>query len=697
MGNGAPPLGQRRLPFTEATNHLIRGIIWDSLAGMLLLRAALLEFLVCYHVVGGAVLFRRLFPRESAWLAFILPTLMVMFVFNFIEHFIALPELGWLLPFTIVGLGWAMLNPGPLGGRWGYATANLSTAMQDMALPTLVFLGTFTWALGILCLNPSITPNTEGVADMARVLDFSLGSKLPAVDTWCPPYDHGGYYTFQHYGASLLKRLFTLDIGTGYNMGFALLNALVIFVGAGAAYEIGGRRVWICLGTLLVLLANYKGASVLLLIWNSLHPVSGLYDIYDARLANDIGDGWNDPGRHNPFGWIFTNPPPTLRMFPPAYDLYFPEFHANISGHFLTLATLLAGAETFRPQRANWPWVCLLVFPFLCIIAATWFLVTIAVLCAGCLVAALIAGRRPESWPVVGSVTGVALLLIWPSINTLISGSYPVDFHWTPWIEYTNKWEFVIQWWPIIVPWLCLFFAWRRMNLFTRWVHAAVPLLLIFFEVFTFADRGLTIEKNWGAIYGAGLVVFLPLVFVGTSGFFRIVTVFFLFVSTVFLAANAKMAYDYSWSGNVLHLRGDVAIQCQPQKKRLEQVLKRYHGVTVIAGKSVYSYNEAPVVVGFSENMCYIAWFMQEDQCGHGGEAQFRDQQVNTFFTGTMPDSLGFLKSNNITAVMVYPDDKISDDVLALLKSELMGEFYYVDCKGTDPGFPNNAGVFVRR
>ena len=44
---------------------------------MLLLRAALLEFLVCYHVVGGAVLFRRLFPRESAWLAFIVPTLLV--------------------------------------------------------------------------------------------------------------------------------------------------------------------------------------------------------------------------------------------------------------------------------------------------------------------------------------------------------------------------------------------------------------------------------------------------------------------------------------------------------------------------------------------------------------------------------------------------------------------------------------------
>ncbi len=126
---------------------------------------------------------------------------------------------------------------------------------------------------------------------MARVLDFCLGGTLPAIDTWCPPYDHGGYYTFQHYGASLLTRLFSLDIGTGYNMGYTLLNALTLLAGTGAAYAISGKRTWVALATLLVLLANFNGSSVLLLIWNSLHPHLG-YDIFDSRLANDIGDGW---------------------------------------------------------------------------------------------------------------------------------------------------------------------------------------------------------------------------------------------------------------------------------------------------------------------------------------------------------------------------------------------------------------------
>ncbi len=79
---------------------------------MLLLRAVLLEILVCFHVIGGAVLFRRYFPRESPWLAFIVPIFFVMAVCNFTEHFIAMPNLAWLLPFTLGGLGWAIFRPG---------------------------------------------------------------------------------------------------------------------------------------------------------------------------------------------------------------------------------------------------------------------------------------------------------------------------------------------------------------------------------------------------------------------------------------------------------------------------------------------------------------------------------------------------------------------------------------------------------
>ncbi len=102
-------------------------------------------------------------------------------------------------------------------------------------------------------------------------------------------------------------------------------------------------------------------------------------------------------------------------------------------------------------------------------------------------------------------LSALALMLLWPSINSLLAGSYPAAFRWTPWVEYTPMWEFLIQWWPIIVPWLFLCFVWRRLSLLARWIHAAVPLLLIFVEICTFGDRTLTVEKLWGAVYGAGL------------------------------------------------------------------------------------------------------------------------------------------------------------------------------------------------
>ena len=51
-----------------------------------------------------------------------------------------------------------------------------------------------------------------------------MGEKVPPIDSWMPPYDSGTYYSFQHYGASVLGRLFSVDIGTAYNLSFALLH-----------------------------------------------------------------------------------------------------------------------------------------------------------------------------------------------------------------------------------------------------------------------------------------------------------------------------------------------------------------------------------------------------------------------------------------------------------------------------------------
>jgi hypothetical protein len=461
---------------------------------MSLLRVAFFEFLICVHVIGAAVLFRRFFPRESPWFCFLVPTLGLLCALNFFEHFIALSNLGWLLPITLGGFIWSMLRP---GYSW-----------KGLILPSILFVLIFTFTLGLKCLSPDIPNYTEGTGNMTRVLNYCLGGTLPQTDSWLPPYDYGGYYSFQQYGAAIMKRLFFLDLGTAYNLGFAFLTAWTCLVGVGVAHSISGKT-WIALATALVLLAGFTGIAPLLIFFG--HGP-------DYGVATDINDCWNDRVR-NPFWWFSERDQyhPGLKLLPPLYTLYYSEFHANLGGSFVTMGSLLASSEVFKRERSNWSWICLLVLPMVILITSAWFFFIVLFFC-------------------IGSVAGVVgLVLIWPSFFSLSGNPCVQVFHWTGPVEHTPLWMFLLQWWPVYLPWLFLCFVWRRLDLLARWFHAAIPLFLVWVEFVTFGDRGLTIEKMWGAAYGAGLVTLVPLVFMRRGLFFRFLSVFVLLAATLCL------------------------------------------------------------------------------------------------------------------------------------------------------------------
>ena len=76
---------------------------------MLLLRFCLLWGLVAVHVLGGAILFRRLCPRESPWFGFIVPAMAIVLGLNLLEHAVGFPSLRGLLPFTFLGSLWLII------------------------------------------------------------------------------------------------------------------------------------------------------------------------------------------------------------------------------------------------------------------------------------------------------------------------------------------------------------------------------------------------------------------------------------------------------------------------------------------------------------------------------------------------------------------------------------------------------------
>ncbi len=253
---------------------------------------------------------------------------------------------------------------------------------------------------------------------------------------------------------------------------------------------------------------------------------------------------------------------------------------------------------------------------------------------------------------------------------------------------------FLIQFWPVYLPWFFLCFVWHKLNLAGRWLHAAVAIFFIWLEFVTVGDRPLQIEKMWGAIYTAGLVSVVPLAFAQRGWIFRCLTGVMLFIMTVSMVWWLKVDY-----GNVdwpcfCRLQGDHYIVVDAQRKRLLQVMSQMHKQTFLPGKSVWGYNQAPAVITFSGNMCYIAWYFQEDECGHVDEPQYRAKLNNSFYAGTMKDPLPFLRANNISAVLIWPEDKISDDLLNQYKKQLGLDYFYVDCR---MDLPDNAGLFIRQ
>jgi hypothetical protein len=639
---------------------------------MLILRAVFLEFLLCFHVIGAAVLFRRLFPRESPWICFIVPPLALVTVLNFLEHYIPLTNLGWLLPVTLGGLFWAMIKP---GYSW-----------EGLRLPAVLFVAIFSFVFLLKCLSPIIPNYTEGIFNMTRILNYCLSTTLPPKDCWLPPYDYGSYYTFQHYGASLLKRLFSVDLGTAYNVSFAFLLAWLCLAGIGLGHSMSGKT-WIAVAMTVVLLAGSTGI-VPFLIFFSHHGA-------DYEVATSPNDCWDDPVR-NPFAWLCAHDPahPVLKLLPPTYTLYYSEYHSNLGGAFITIVAVLACCEVCKLTRSNWPWICLAAAPGLAVITSAWFFFIVFFLSVGGLAVALIAGRRPADWRFACIGGGVALVCIWPAFYSLTNNPVAQSFYWTEHDFHTPVWMFLVQWWPIWLPWLFLTCIWHKLDLFGRWMHAAVPVMLIFVEMCYFGSRSLTVEKMWGGVYGAALVSILPMLFMQRHIIFRTLSVFIIIIFTICFGAWMNIRYSELDRSVYFRLQGDSLILNDHQSKRLLQVLRRLHGVIVLPGKSYWDYNAAPAVIGFSENFCYVAYFFQEENTGNGAEGNYRNDLNNAFYDGKMANPLPFLRANNIGAVLIWPEDNISDDQLQKFQQQIGSDYYYVNCKVDQP---NNAGVFIRQ
>jgi hypothetical protein len=641
---------------------------------MLILQAFILWLMVSLSVIGGAVAFRRLFPQESPWFGFLIPPIALVIAINFIEHFLALPTLLFFAPALLGFTIWSLSSP--------------RFSKEGLELPSVVFLASFAFTFGIRCLQPDISYTSDGLSDLNKINNFSQGGMLPPIDTWMPPYHFVWYYAFQHYAASVVKRLFHVNLGEAYNTTHALLSALTCVAGAAAAHRLSNGKLWITLATPLLIEAATTGTSAYLFL-----------TIKDCNpwLADNLTGGLDTHPGNN---WIWKLWPATgyherLELQTPGFWTWRDEFHPNSSGHFLTLLAVFVMAEMGFAHRAIWPWVTAALIPALAVVSCAWALPITGLLCGGMVAIALISGRRPVDTGLTLVILTVGLILLWPVFYDVASSPETPGIVATQPQERAPFWEFVIQWWPIITLWICGCVLYRNLPAAIRWVMVVVPIILIGLEFIGVESRYDTVEKMWGFSYGVAFFALFPFVAQRAGIAYRLVTLVLLLSGFITFCGRMNWAWRWTPMDALFHLDGTHYITNDGQKKRIMETMAQVNHTTFLTGKcSDFCYYESPALGVFTENRSFLGWPYFESVVDYSDVAQARQKLTNDFYSGAMTNRLQFLQSNNITGVVIWPDDAIPNDFLAALTTELDPAYQYIDCRGNGD---KNAGVFLLR
>ncbi len=638
---------------------------------MLLIRALLLWSVISIHVVGGSVIFRHLFPKESPWFGFLVPGLTLVLLINFIEHMVAFPSLLGLLPFSLSASIWFIFHP--------------ATNWKGLRLPTGIFLASFAFTLTLRALKPDICDVRDGIPDLGLMASFCLGEKVPPPISWDPDLPLSHYYTLGHYAMSVVTRLLGVDVGTGFNLSTALLSAFDCFIAAAAAWRISRQKVWITLLSPVLFEGASTGATAYLWFTESnLNP----------NEADDLFSSLDNPNNHSPLLKLIHDHC-RYELMPPGAWSWAGSFHSTCGGLFLVLFFVWSLMEVLRRKKTNWPWICVGALPLLTIVTSTWAVPFEGLLLLGGLGWACYYRLFPRSLRFVMLGLGLVAGFLAPMLSDFLTTSVGVGGFWTPPECRTRLAEFLILWWPIYLPFLSLLLVWPKLPPSVKTVIIVLPIAFWCAELYTVANRYDWIGKFWCYIYGAGWITLVPALLMRRAIAFRGLTL--ILVASSLFSLWAWTAYvwrDNAWGfGDLLHLEGTGRYRWDPELSTLLQDLSRVHGKTILTGKA--DGGDSPPLGAFSGNRVYIAWTGFMDVLVTGTPApdisKQRGQEVDDFYDGKCANPLLFLRIHDISAVVIHPEDQISNDILAMLKSKLAPYYEYIDCHRGNV----NVGVFI--
>ena len=644
--------------------------------------------LILLNLTGLTLAAKRL--TESYELAKIAAPVALCLGMFFIEHFVGLGSLFWLWPLTTaVSVYLVVTRRALLFIHWKVEA---------------VFIFGFTYVLLWRYAFPDIDPSSERLTNLHFIASYMPGSTLPPVDTWLPPYKLDFYYTFQHYSAALMGRLFGLDAGTTYNVAFCTIYALAITAGATAISRFctsnGSRAI-----AMAALVLGGSGA------WPFVHFMIEEPALYSSMRF--IGDVAQPTEPLSEFGqWLvelgfpphlpLTHPPEKLPTETFGYLVSLGDYHAPLGGFMLlTLALACIALLHKKPHDRSALAVLVATVP-LSIVTNTWTF-PLQVALVGTWFIFQHATQRSSDWSVLIAAAGASVLLIYPHLRgfAIQSLDFKARISLVQAHEHTPWAMLLVLHWPLFgilafsvfrrkLSGLTLYFAllWTGLFLFSEFFHVD--------ELYEGEFNRFNTTLKWWPWIQAGALLTLGAMNLSSPG--RVSR----YGSAVVLLATAGYGYDLGnhWfktpKTHFARLDGAAWVTDDPITKVMLDFLKNTEPGIVLERAETGSYTYAPAMAIFSGQRSLLGWVDHERIWrGYRTDLAATFEQIGSFYAGKLANSTAWLSHNQVRYVLWLKRDNIQPyDAFDAIHAQIKGQYDWKEFSAADR---IRVGMWVRR
>ena len=563
----------------------------------------------------------------------------------------------------------------------------------------IVFLCAVFYGLLWKSVSPDIVENNDRLTDFHLVSNYLSGERLPPLDHWLPYQRLDYYYTFQHYSAALLGRIFGLSPGASLNMAAVILAALVLAL----AWEI------------LTLLFVRPGLKVLAAVALAIGG-TGIAPLFHVVVSPDAGGfhpfyqnsrfvGWFETSvASNTWRSIFgeTRRSVLLPIETFGFQYAVGGYHAVLSGFlllFLALAIIVAVPQASKPVRARLQFLLGVTVP-LTLCANAWVFPL-----QGALVALwkawdwLTSCRRDWFCLVIGAALGLLLLLA--PLAGLGSETRHIRLHLVPAAAHAPLLQFLVVHWPLLllaglVPFAAL---WRSLAGFFAVFFVGVLLLT---EVLNIEDQGYYGDflrfnaalKWWGWIFTGGIFTLSAYLLASSGRAARIAAAVVLVLTSAYLVDIGRY-FVRSAKGFSARLDGSAFYARDIGNRRMMQVLAEApYGIVLEK-----LYNERPLDTGIygsfarKPSLIGIPWVLRvwkRDLTELAGLMA----EINSFYAGSHADAARFLDDHNIRYVVWSVRESKDTATWATIERSINGTFRWMEFSEKPD---THIGLWIRR